>query len=75
MLEFFSSIGETISNIINFIVSCVDTFISFRQSVADFFTSAVKVIGILPPVLQVIIYGCLALLLAFIVIELLRDFL
>lgn len=75
MLNFFNSIGETITNIFNFIVSCVETFITFRNAVLGFFTSAGKVIAILPGPVQAIIIACLALLVAFIVIELLRDFL
>ncbi len=75
MLDFIDSIGQTITNIINFIVSTVETFKSIGQSVSDFFTMAGSVIAILPAPLQAIIYSALALLLVFIVIELLRDFL
>lgn len=75
MLDFFKSIGETITNIFNFIVSSVETFIFFCQAVSDFFASAGNVIAIFPGPVQAIIYACLALLVAFIVVELLRDFL
>lgn len=75
MLDFIDSIGQTITNIINFIVSTVETFKNIGQSVSDFFTMAGSVIVILPAPVQAIIYSALALLLVFIVIELLRDFL
>ena len=75
MLDFIDSIGQTITNIINFIVSTVETFKNIGQSVSDFFTVAGSVIAVLPGPVQAIIYTSLTLLLVFIVVELLRDFL
>lgn len=75
MIDFIESVGQTITNIIDFIVNTVETFKAVGQSVSDFFDSAAAVIAILPDPVQVIIYSALGLLLAFIVIELLRDFL
>lgn len=75
MLDFIDSIGQTITNVINFIVSTVETFKGIGQSVSDFFNIAGVVIAILPAPVQVIFFSALALLVAFIVIELLRDFL
>lgn len=75
MVDFFNSIGETITNIFDFIVSTVETFKATGAAISNFFTSAAAVIGILPAPVQAIIYAALAMLVAFIVIELLRDFL
>ena len=75
MLDFLDSIGQTITNVINFIVSTVQTFKAIGQAVSDFFNIAGVVIAVLPTPIQVIIFSALALLIAFIVIELLRDFL
>lgn len=75
MLDFFESIGTTITNIFDFIGTTIQSFIAIRDNVAAFFVTAAKVISILPLSVQAIIYAALALLIAFIVIELLRDFL
>ena len=75
MLEFFDSIGKTLENIFNFITSTVETFKSYVKAVSDFFDAAAAVIDVLPDPFPLIIYAALGMLLAFIVIELLRDFL
>lgn len=75
MLDFIDSIGQTITNVFNFIVSTVETFKGIGQSVSEFFTMAGAVIAVLPDSVQAIIFSALALLLAFIVIELTRDYL
>ena len=75
MLDFFNSIGEVFTNVFNFIVSTIITFIEMRNMILSFFEAAASVIAILPGPIQAIIYAALALLIAFIVIELLRDFL
>lgn len=75
MIEFFESIGETLTNIFNFFKSVIDTFKGIGESISGFFTTAASVIEILPAPVQATLYAALALLLAFIVIELLRDFL
>lgn len=75
MIGFFKSIGETITNIINFITSTIETIKEMAAMVQNFFDSAASVIAILPAPIQAIIYSAFALLIAFIVIELLRDFL
>lgn len=75
MLEFFESIGNTIENIFNFITSTVETFNSIVKAVSDFFAAAGAVIDVLPDPFPVIIYSALGMLLAFIIVELLRDFL
>lgn len=75
MLDFFGSFGDTVTNIFTFIGSVIDTFKGIGNAVKSFFEIAGAVISILPVCVQVIIYAALALLVAFIVIELLRDFL
>lgn len=75
MIDFFESIGEVIVNVFNFIVEGVKAFFSFRQMVLDFFVLAANVIMILPGPVQALIYAGLTLLVTFIIIELLRDFL
>lgn len=75
MFDFFSSIGDVFVNIFNFIKSTIETFIEMRNMILSFFGAAASVIAVLPGPVQAIIYAALALLIAFIVIELLRDFL
>lgn len=75
MVDFIKSIGTTITNILDFIVGVVNTFKGIGQAVLDFFTLADAFISILPLGVQAIIIAALVLLAAFIVIELLRDFL
>ena len=75
MIDFFNSIGELITNIIDFFKSTIETFKGIGESISGFFEVAGSVIAILPAPIQAIIYAALALLIAFIVIELLRDFL
>lgn len=75
MVDFIQSIGTTFTNIFDFIVGVVDTFKGIGEAVSSFFVSAGALISILPLPVQAIIYSALALLVAFIVIELLRDFL
>ena len=75
MIDFFKSIGELITNIFDFIKSTIETFKGIGESISGFFEVAGSVIAILPAPIQGIIIAALALLIAFIVVELLRDFL
>ena len=75
MLDAINSFSETITNVFDFISSTVQTFKNIGASVSNFFTSAGAIISVFPDCVQVIIYSALALMVAFIVIELLRDFL
>ena len=70
MIDFFNSIGELITNIIDFFKSTIETFKGIAESISGFFEVAGSVIAILPAPIQAIIYAALALLIAFIVIEL-----
>ena len=75
MFSWMEDIGQVITNIFDFFKNTIATFKAIGSSVSGFFQAAHALISVLPPGVQAIIYAALALLLAFIVIELTRDYL
>ena len=75
MFDFFSEIGEMISNIFGFFQSCIDGITGFIESLKGFWGTAMMILSMFPPPVVGIFVAAFALLVAFVVIELLRDFL
>lgn len=75
MFDALSKIGEIFTTIFEFFQGIIDTVSSFISSVTSWWDSVLVILGALPPAILGICVAAFALLVAFIVIELLRDFL
>lgn len=75
MLDFFTKIGEILTNIFEFFQSTIDGVNDFVANIQAWWDTAIVVLSFLPDSLVAFLIAGFLLLLAFIVIELLRDFL
>lgn len=75
MFDFFEKIGELISNIFGFFQSCIDGITGFIDTLKGWWDTALIILSIFPTPVVVIFVAAFALLLAFVIVELLRDFL
>lgn len=75
MLDWFQGIADTITNIFNFFAGIIDAIGSFVENVKAWWENVLIVLDALPGSVVVIAVAAFVLLLVFIVVELLRDFL
>lgn len=75
MLDFFNEIGSVISNIFGFFQSVISSITGFIDSVKSWWAIFMTVLSVFPTPLLAIVGAAFTLLIVFIVIELLRDFL
>lgn len=75
MFDALSKIGEIITAILGFFQGIIDTVSSFISSVSAWWDSVLVILQAMPASILTICIAAFALLVAFIVIELLRDFL
>lgn len=75
MVELLQGIVDFFTNIFNFFHSVIDTVTGFIESVSSWWKTMLVIIGMFPPAVVGICVAAFALLLAFVVIEILRDFL
>lgn len=75
MLDILQGIADFFTNIFNFFQSVIGTVTGFIESVSEWWDTMLIVINMMPPAVVGICVAAFALLLAFVVIEFLRDFL
>lgn len=75
MVDFFNSVGDVFVNIFSYISSVVDTFVRGSRAILNFINLFATTVNVLPHPWPSLIWSALGLLLAFIVVEILRDFL
>lgn len=75
MLEILQGIADFFTNIFNFFQSVISTVTGFIESVSNWWNVMLIVISMMPPAVVGICVAAFALLIAFVVVEVLRDFL
>lgn len=75
MLDFFNEIGSVIFNVFGFFQTVISSIIGFIDSVKSWWAIFMTVLSVFPTPLLAIVGAAFTLLIVFIVIELLRDFL
>lgn len=75
MFDFFEKIGTAISNFFGFIQDCIDGVVGFVDALKSWWAAAMSIINALPSSIVAIILVAFGLLVAFIVVELTRDYL
>lgn len=75
MFDFFAKIGEIISNIFGFFRGIVEGVTGFVDSLQSWWDAAMTIIFAFPPSVVAVVGVGFALLVGFIIIEFLRDFL
>lgn len=75
MLDFFAQIGQIIENIFGFFRTVIDAITGYIESVKAWWEILFTILEAFPASVLVIVGAAFTLLVVFIVIELLRDFL
>lgn len=75
MFDFFAKIGEIISNIFGFFHGIIDGITGFVASLQAWWDAAMTIISLFPPSVVAVVGVGFVLLIGFIVVEILRDFL
>ena len=75
MFDALSGVVDIITTILDFFQSLIDIAVGFVQDVQAWWATVMTILGMMPPAILVIVGAGFALLLAFVIIELLRDFL
>lgn len=75
MFDALSGVVDIITTILDFFQSLIDIAVGFVQDVQAWWATVLTILGMMPPAILVIVGAGFALLLAFVIIELLRDFL
>lgn len=75
MFDALSGVVDIITTILDFFQSLIDIAVGFVQDVQAWWDTVLTILGMMPPAILVIVGAGFALLLAFVIIELLRDFL
>lgn len=75
MLDILQSIADIFTAILEFFQGIVETISTFIESIKEWWETVLAIISMMPDPIIAICVAAFALLLVFIVIEILRDFL
>lgn len=75
MLDWFQGIADTVTNIFNFFAGIIESIGKFIDNIKAWWDNVLIVLDALPDSVVVIAVAAFVLLVVFIVIEFLRDFL